>query len=132
VQIDNFGTGYSSLSYLQHLPAEMLKIDRSFIGRMEVNRDGAELVRAVVALGRALGMQVVAEGIETAGQLSRLKELECAYGQGYLFAAPADSRAVEALLVGWSTSGNRMPRAIGEAPQPSNLALAGDVSRGRG
>jgi diguanylate cyclase (GGDEF)-like protein len=93
VQIDDFGTGYSSLSYLQNLPAETLKIDRSFISRMEESRDGAELIRAIVALGRALGMKVIAEGIETTDQLTRLKELDCEYGQGYLFAKPIDGQA---------------------------------------
>ena len=98
VQIDDFGTGYSSLSYLQHLPAETLKIDRSFISRMEESRDGAELIRAIVALGRALGMKVIAEGIETSDQLARLKELDCEYGQGFLFARPIEGQAVSTFL----------------------------------
>jgi diguanylate cyclase (GGDEF)-like protein len=98
VQIDDFGTGYSSLSYLQNLPAETLKIDRSFISRMGESRDGAELVRAIVALGRALGMKVIAEGIETADQLSQLEKLDCEYGQGYLFAKPIEASAVSAFI----------------------------------
>lgn len=98
VQIDDFGTGYSSLSYLQNLPAETLKIDRSFISRMGESRDGAELIRAIVALGRALGMKVIAEGIETADQLSRLEEFDCEYGQGYLFAKPIEASAVSAFI----------------------------------
>ena len=116
VQIDDFGTGYSSLSYLQHLPAETLQIDRSFIRRMEESRDGAELIRAVIALGRALGMKVIAEGIETTGQLDMLKELDCTYGQGFLFAKPADSQAVEDLLKGLSTSASQLPQGSNLEP----------------
>ena len=98
VQIDDFGTGYSSLSYLQDLPAETIKIDRSFISRMVESRDGAELIRAIVALGRALGMKVIAEGIETADQLSQLEAFDCEYGQGYFFARPIEASAVSAYI----------------------------------
>ena len=65
---------------------------------MGESRDGAELIRAIVALGRALGMKVIAEGIETADQLSRLEEFDCEYGQGYLFAKPIEASAVSAFI----------------------------------
>jgi diguanylate cyclase (GGDEF)-like protein/PAS domain S-box-containing protein len=103
IQIDDFGTGYSSLAYLQNFPIHTIKIDRSFIARMGSTRNkagnGDEIVKTIVALARDLGMEAVAEGIETLEQLSQLKELDCQYGQGYLIARPMDSRAAELLLV---------------------------------
>lgn len=88
IHIDDFGTGYSNLSYLMKLPISTLKIDRSFIAM--IIKDGAndEIVRAIVTLARTLGLKVLAEGIETHGQLEKLKELGCHGGQGYLFAPP--------------------------------------------
>jgi len=89
IAIDDFGTGYSSLSSLHQLPIDTLKIDRSFIERM--NADGAEIVRAIVAMARNLGLSVTAEGVETEDQLTQLKHLGCAEAQGYLFAPPLDA-----------------------------------------
>ncbi len=99
VQIDDFGTGYSSLGYLQRLPIDTLKIDRTFVGRIGNDGSGSEIVQTILALAHDLGMRVVAEGIETDVQLSKLKSMACEYGQGYLFTKPVDSQAVEALLV---------------------------------
>jgi EAL domain-containing protein (putative c-di-GMP-specific phosphodiesterase class I) len=93
--IDDFGTGYSSLSYLHHFPSSTLKIDRSFIGRMGAANEKGEIVRTILLLARNLGMKVVAEGVETEGQLAQLQDLSCDYGQGYLF-----SKAVNAAAVG--------------------------------
>ncbi len=98
VQIDDFGTGYSSLGYLQRLPIDTLKIDRTFVSRIGNDRSGSEIVRTILALAHDMGMKVVAEGIETDEQLSKLKSMECEYGQGYLFTRPVDSQAVGALL----------------------------------
>ena len=98
VQIDDFGTGYSSLGYLQRLPIDTLKIDRTFVSRMGEDGNGSEIVRTILALAHDLGMKVVAEGIETDEQLSKLKSMACEYGQGYLFTKAVDSRAAEALL----------------------------------
>jgi diguanylate cyclase (GGDEF)-like protein/PAS domain S-box-containing protein len=88
---DDFGTGYSSLSYLQTFPFERLKIDRSFIEQMMENERSKVIVKTILMLGENLGIQVVAEGIESEGQLAVLNELGCRYGQGYLFspAVPA-------------------------------------------
>ncbi len=86
--IDDFGTGYSSLSYLQHFPLDMLKVDRSFVQELGVTSEGAEIVGAVVKLAHALGLQVVAEGVETSEQLDVLRSLECDLAQGYLFSKP--------------------------------------------
>lgn len=98
VQIDDFGTGYSSLGYLQRLPVDTLKIDRTFISRIEKDGSGLEIVRTILALAHDLGMKVVAEGIETEEQLSKLTAMKCEYGQGYLFTKPIDSRAAGILL----------------------------------
>ena len=99
VQIDDFGTGYSSLGYLQRLPIDTLKIDRTFVSRIGNNGSGSEIVQTILALAHDLGMKVVAEGIETDEQLSKLKSMKCEYGQGYLFTKPVDSQTAEELLV---------------------------------
>jgi diguanylate cyclase (GGDEF)-like protein len=88
VAIDDFGTGFSSLSYLDQLPADRLKIDRSFVSRLDSDRPGARIARMIVPLGHQLGMRVIAEGVETAGQLQALREMGCDEAQGYLFARP--------------------------------------------
>jgi diguanylate cyclase (GGDEF)-like protein len=95
--LDDFGTGYSSLSYLHQLPVDSLKIDRRFSSRMVEDGD-FEIVRTIVLLARKLGMKVVAEGVETTEQLTRLRALECQFAQGYLFSRPLDSDALEAFL----------------------------------
>jgi diguanylate cyclase (GGDEF)-like protein len=93
IYIDDFGTGYSSLNALQQLPIDALKIDRSFVARLTTDRRSGELVRVIVMMGRNLGLDLIAEGIETASQREYLIDLGCGYGQGYLFsrAVPADA-----------------------------------------
>jgi diguanylate cyclase (GGDEF)-like protein/PAS domain S-box-containing protein len=86
--IDDFGTGYSSLSHLQRFPLDILKIDKSFVDELGVDRGGAEIVAAVVKLAHALGLQVIAEGVETERQLDELLRLDCDFAQGYLFSRP--------------------------------------------
>jgi diguanylate cyclase (GGDEF)-like protein/PAS domain S-box-containing protein len=98
LSVDDFGTGYSSLSYLHSFPINSLKIDRSFIGKMNVDNRNLEIVRTVVSLASSLGMNVTAEGIETAEQLAQLRALQCQYGQGYLFSKPLDSEEAAKLL----------------------------------
>jgi EAL domain-containing protein (putative c-di-GMP-specific phosphodiesterase class I) len=88
LSIDDFGTGYSSLSYLNRFPVDTLKIDSSFITRLNEGDENVEIVKTIVMLAANLGMQVIAEGVETADQLDQLKFLKCQYGQGYLFAKP--------------------------------------------
>ena len=87
--MDDFGTGYSSLSYLEQLPIDVLKIDKAFVDRLEGDRP-ATLAEAVVGLGLALGMRVIAEGIEQNSQADRLRSLGCRLGQGYLYSPPVD------------------------------------------
>jgi diguanylate cyclase (GGDEF)-like protein/PAS domain S-box-containing protein len=95
---DDFGTGYSSLSYLQRFPFERLKIDRSFIKIMDGDEKSRAIVKTILMLGDNLGIEVVAEGIETLAQLEKLRALGCTNGQGYLFSRPIDSRAAEQFL----------------------------------
>ena len=97
LHIDDFGTGYSSLGYLQRFTAHTLKIDRSFIAKLE-QPESAELVRTITTLAHNLGMNVVAEGVETQAQLSKLRDMACEYAQGYLFAKPLPPHAAEALI----------------------------------
>jgi EAL domain-containing protein (putative c-di-GMP-specific phosphodiesterase class I) len=97
LSIDDFGTGYSSLSYLHRFPLNYLKIDRSFVMRLTTDNDNA-IVRTISTLARNLGMEVIAEGIETAEQYQQLRLLGCEYGQGFLFSQPVNSDAVLHLL----------------------------------
>lgn len=95
--LDDFGTGYSSLSYLRYLPVDTVKIDRSFIGP-EINSTNYDIIKAIVNLAHSLGLDVVAEGIETEAQLKILRSLGCEYGQGYLFAYPLNSGDVPSVM----------------------------------
>ena len=97
--IDDFGTGYSSLRYLKRFPVGMLKIDRSFIAGLAENPEDAVIVRAVIGLTQALGIDVVAEGVERQEQLKILAELGCDLLQGYLLGRPCTAAAAEALLL---------------------------------
>ena len=96
--LDDFGTGYSSLAYLRHLPLDTIKIDRSFVTDLDVQDPNVGIVRAVVSLAHGLGVSVVAEGIETAEQARRLRELGCDLGQGYNWAHPADPSQTAAFI----------------------------------
>ncbi|HEX7530818.1 MAG TPA: EAL domain-containing protein [Pyrinomonadaceae bacterium] len=98
LSIDDFGTGYSSLSYLHRFPVNTLKIDRSFVGRIGEAAENIEIVRTVISLAENMGMEVVAEGIETLSQLTQLRKLKCQYGQGYLFSRPVDAQSVSAWI----------------------------------
>jgi diguanylate cyclase (GGDEF)-like protein len=101
LSIDDFGTGYSSLSYLHRFPVDTLKVDKSFVGRMEDGEDSnkyIQIVRTIISLGHNLELDIIAEGIETEGQKEVLKSLSCDYGQGYLFSRPLSRENAEALL----------------------------------
>jgi diguanylate cyclase (GGDEF)-like protein len=98
LQIDDFGSGYSALGYLQHFPISAVKIDKSFIDEMGKGRRGTELIRAIVSMTRELGMETIAEGIETGQQFNELRGLSCNFGQGFLLSKPLDKEAAEQIL----------------------------------
>ncbi|WP_372396126.1 EAL domain-containing protein [Azospirillum sp. HJ39] len=98
IALDDFGTGYSSLSYLHRLPIDKLKIDRSFIHDLSTGAGNTSVPRAIVGLGRSLGLSVIAEGVETQEQLQLLRDLSCESYQGYLFSRPIPVEEVERLL----------------------------------
>jgi EAL domain-containing protein (putative c-di-GMP-specific phosphodiesterase class I) len=98
IALDDFGTGYSSLAHLRQFPVDILKIDRSFVDRVETNDRERQIVAAVTAMAHVLKMNVIAEGIETVGQLTQLSDLGCDYAQGYLLARPVRPEALELLL----------------------------------
>jgi diguanylate cyclase (GGDEF)-like protein len=100
--IDDFGTGYSSLSYLRKFPVDSLKIDQAFIRQITLEQDEAKLVIAIIALGRSLGLRVVAEGVETDAELRFLKAHHCDEAQGYYFSRPLPAAQFAALLIGRS------------------------------
>ena len=98
IAIDDFGTGYSGLAYLKRLPIDTVKIDQSFVRDLTIDPDDAAIVTAIVAMSKSLGVEVIAEGIETEEQLAELKRLGCHRGQGYLLARPMTAAAVAKLL----------------------------------
>ena len=98
IAIDDFGTGYSSLGRLRRFPVDLLKVDRAFVAGLGHEAEDAAIVRAVVGLARALGLGVVAEGVETGAQLAWLRELGCELGQGFYFGPPVPAEAIAALL----------------------------------
>jgi EAL domain-containing protein (putative c-di-GMP-specific phosphodiesterase class I) len=110
--MDDFGTGYSSLNHLHSFPFDVLKIDRSFVGRMTDGDQPLQIVRTIIELARVLGMDVVAEGIETQEQYRLLRQLGCRYGQGFLFARPMSAEDVTHLL---RLPGRVLPEPVFEA-----------------
>ena len=98
VALDDFGTGFSSMSYLQHLPLDILKIDRSFVADVETNPRNASICRALLSLGHSMGLTIIAEGVETPGQLDWLAAHGCDQVQGYLLGRPAPLEKIIAQL----------------------------------
>ncbi len=98
IELDDFGTDYSSLYYLQQIPVDTIKIDRSFVSKMNTDNKNAGIVRAIITLAKELGMNTVAEGIETKEQLDFLSSLKCGYGQGYYISRPLDEQSVGSYL----------------------------------
>ena len=114
LSIDDFGTGYSSLSYLHRFPVNTLKIDRSFVSRVGGVGEEPEIVRSILALAHNLGLEVVAEGVETREQLERLKALGCDYAQGFLLARPLDGQTAGEWVGAHSEM--RLPEALADSP----------------
>ncbi len=98
IAIDDFGTGYSSLSYLKSLPLDKIKIDKSFVQDLLDDDDDATIVRAIIQLGKSLGMQVIAEGVETAEQEAYIIAQGCHEGQGYHYSKPLSARELTSFL----------------------------------
>ena len=98
ISIDDFGTGYSSLSSLQNFPIDTIKVDKSFVGKMDSSSEQRKIVRSVISLAHSLNLDVVAEGIELREQWSMLKVLDCQHGQGFLFSHPVDGATLRVLL----------------------------------
>jgi len=109
ISMDDFGTGYSSLSYLHRFPFDKIKIDQSFVRNLESEKGGIEIVRAVIGLGKALDMVVLAEGVETAEQLDILQLEGCDELQGYLFSKPRPARDVQAIIAGYPALKDGLP-----------------------
>jgi EAL domain-containing protein (putative c-di-GMP-specific phosphodiesterase class I) len=121
--IDDFGTGYSSLAYLKRFPVDKLKVDQSFVADIPDNRTGMEITAAVVGLGQALNLEVLAEGVETEIQLAHLRQLGCDTAQGYLLARPMPASDIVDLLSG-SVASLQMASRFRNALQ---LASAGSI-----
>ena len=131
IAIDDFGTGYSSLAYLRQFPVDVLKIDRAFVADMSRSPDAAALIHTLVELGRTLGLETLAEGIEDDDQLLKLQQEHCDRGQGFLFSRPIEPEAIEAFLLdaaetsraaAVALTGTTAPKArTGDADQPPVL-----------
>src|ERR1700737_4635701 len=110
--LDDFGSGYSSVSYLQKLPFDKLKIDRSFVTALDQSANGGVIIQAIVTLGRALGMGVVIEGVETEEQRVLLRLAGCSEMQGYLFAKPTAAADIDRLIAAQRSSAHLPPAPL--------------------
>lgn len=132
IAIDDFGTGYSSLGYLRRFRVDILKIAREFVGSAD-NQEEWAFAGAIVALGRTLGLAIIAEGIEEAGQLERLRALGCEFGQGYLFARPAAAESIAPYLKSHSERRtNDLPAPAAESATDSKTPTTTAVGRRAG
>ena len=126
IAIDDFGTGYSSLAYLRQFPVDSIKIDRTFISGIAASGEGKALLHTLVQLGKTLGLDTVAEGIEERGQLRQLRAEECDGGQGFLLAKPLDPDAVDSFLRRtWQRSGAGAARPAPRTPRARLLGSEG-------
>ena len=118
LSLDECGTGFSSLSDLQRFPVDTLKIDQSFIARVD-QLDCREIIRTILNLARTLGLDVIAEGTETSGQVDFLESLDCRFGQGYFFSRPIPGEGVNRFLSGNEHGSSRVSAINAEAAEPA-------------
>ena len=124
--IDDFGTGYSSLSHLTKLPIDVVKVDRSFVNRIGQGNRGESIVAAVIAMAHGLGLNVVAEGVETTDQLAFLQASGCDQVQGFLFSPPLSAARFEVLVRSQRVRGpGQLPECAGPAFESQPAAAAG-------
>ena len=114
ISVDDFGTGYSCLSLLHQVPIDTLKIDRTFVSRMGAGGEGGETVRTIITLAHSLGIDVVAEGVETPAQKAALEALECSYAQGFFFSKVLDAVAASELI---ASERRWLPEVAGSAEE---------------
>ena len=137
IAMDDFGTGYSSLSYLQSFPFDLIKIDRAFISNVDCNAQSAAIVRAVIGLARGLNVPVIAEGVETKGELDFLAQEACSEAQGYLTAVRSRSTAMPTSSGGKPSCRPRPARraeslagiAVSPLPSPTRSPGRGELER---
>lgn len=121
LSIDDFGTGYSSLSYLHKFPIDTLKIDRSFVSRMSGDKENSEIVKTIITLAQNLGLDTIAEGVETIEQLSALRHLGCRFAQGYLFAKPLPVEDIDEMM---KTLNIWLPEGVHPLPNVAQAPLS--------
>lgn len=102
IALDDFGTGFSSLNYLKRFPIDTLKIDKTFLKDIETDEENFTMIQTIIAMGRCLGLTVVAEGVETQGQLDTIKQLGCDIAQGYLYSKPATTEQADQFLLDYT------------------------------
>ena len=119
IAIDDFGTGYSGLAYLKRFPIDTVKIDQSFVRDLTVDPDDAAIVTAIVAMAKSLGIDVVAEGVETEEQLEALQRLGCHRAQGYFLARPMSARDIDQALGAHAPRSRRRRLAVVARRAPS-------------
>jgi EAL domain-containing protein (putative c-di-GMP-specific phosphodiesterase class I) len=128
ISVDDFGTGYASFAYLTRLPVHQVKIDKSFVGLMDVSPNDAAVVRSVIELGRDLGITVVAEGVETESNLQTLRHLGCAIAQGYHIGVPMTAADFEAMAKAWNPADHSTEES-GVTPIGAGAALKASRAR---
>jgi EAL domain-containing protein (putative c-di-GMP-specific phosphodiesterase class I) len=110
IALDDFGTGYSSLGYLRRFPVDKLKIDKSFVQNLGITEDAAAIVECVTRLGRALGLAVTAEGVESAEQHRFVRSVGCHQVQGYLFSPPVEPERIDEMIGSGASTVVRIPK----------------------